>query len=279
MRLNVKDGKGIDDMEQMISAVCTERRGRALWLTLNRPHAMNSLNNAIVDGINTALDQAEIDRELRAVVLTGTGRAFCAGADLKSIQEMNTTGDPAMALTRFLERVRAMMRRLENFPLPTILGVNGLTLAGGLELLLCCDLVVADANATLGDGHGKFGLIPGGGASVRLPRRVGPSRAKYMMYTARSFAPSELLQWGLVNEVAPAGQLVSTIDALVASLADKSPLSLRRMKRLLDDSLEQSLDVALQAEITMSELHALSYDRNEGLAAFNEKRLPVFEGR
>ncbi len=265
-------------MEEM-NAVRIERRGTALWITLNRPRAMNSLNDAIVGGINAALDQAEADRELRAVVLTGTGRAFCAGADLKSVQEMNSTSDPATALMRFLERVRLMMGRLENFPLPTILGVNGLTLAGGLELLLCCDLVVADASAMVGDGHGKFGLIPGGGASVRLPRRIGPSRAKYMMYTARSFAPSELLQWGLVNEIAPAGQLVSTIDALAASLADKSPLSLRRMKRLLDDSVDQSLEVALRAEITMSELHAHSYDRNEGLAAFNEKRSPVFEGR
>lgn len=154
-----------------------------------------------------------------------------------------------------------------------------MTLAGGFELLLCCDLVVAEANARLGDGHGKFGLIPGGGATVRLPRRVGTSRAKYMMYTARSFAPSELMEWGLVNEIAEAGQLVSTIDALVGSLADKSPVSLRRMKRLVDDSFDQSLEAALRAEITMSELHALSYDRNEGLAAFNEKRPPVFQGR
>ena len=256
-----------------------EPRGPALWITLNRPQAMNSLNDAIVSGINAALDEAENNHRLRAVVLTGAGRAFCAGADLKSVQEMNTTGDPAAALTAFLERVRLMMGRLEDFPLPTILGVNGLTLAGGLELLLCCDLVVADANATIGDGHGKYGLIPGGGASARLPRRIGPSRAKYMMYTARSFAPTELLQWGLVNEIAPAGQLEATIETLVASFADKSPLGLRRMKRLLDDSFEQSLDVALRAEITMSELHAHSYDRNEGLTAFNEKRVPVFEGR
>ena len=203
-------------MKEM-NAVRIERRGPALWITLNRPQAMNSLNDAIVDGINAALDQAEADRGLRAVVLTGTGRAFCAGADLKSVQEMNTTGDPATVLTRFLERVRLMMARLEDVPLPTILGVNGLTLAGGLELLLCCDLVVADATATIGDGHGKFGLIPGGGASVRLPRRIGPSRAKYMMYTAKSFAAPELMQWGLVNEIAPAGQLESTIDALVAN--------------------------------------------------------------
>lgn len=261
------------------SEVLIERRGVALWITLNRPQAMNSLNDAIVEGINTALDRAEADHELRAVVLTGTGRAFCAGADLKSVQQMNASGDPAAALASFLERVRDMMKRLENFPLPTILGVNGLTLAGGFELLLCCDLVVAEANARLGDGHGKFGLIPGGGATVRLPRRVGTSRAKYMMYTARSFAPSELMEWGLVNEIAEAGQLVSTIDALVGSLADKSPVSLRRMKRLVDDSFDQSLEVALRAEITMSELHALSYDRNEGLAAFNEKRPPVFQGR
>jgi enoyl-CoA hydratase/carnithine racemase len=144
--------------------------------------------------------------------------------------------------------------------------------------VLCCDLVVAADTAKLGDAHAKYGLLPGGGASARLPRKVGPTRAKYMMFTAAHFTAAELKEWGLVTEVAPAAELEGAVERLLERIVDKSPIGIERMKRLVDDSLDQPLEIALGAELLMSELHAHSHDRAEGLAAFVEKRQPRYTG-
>ncbi|HPU54417.1 MAG TPA: enoyl-CoA hydratase/isomerase family protein, partial [Burkholderiaceae bacterium] len=149
-----------------MAVLCAASDG-AMWITLNRPAAMNAITPAIVEGIETALDQALNDPQVRAIVLTGTGRAFCAGADLKYVREQ-THGDES-ANAAFLQTVLHLMNRLETFPKPVIAAINGLALAGGLELVLCCDLVIAARSAKIGDAHANFGLLPGGGSSVRLP--------------------------------------------------------------------------------------------------------------
>src|SRR5690606_13389530 len=128
----------------------------------------------VVEALDSALSSAESDPAVHAVVLTGNGRAFCAGADLKYVRE-TASGDET-AVARFLDSVLGVMGRLEKFPKPTIAAINGLALAGGLELVLCCDLVVAARSARLGDAHANYGLLPGGGSSVRLPRKIGPTR-------------------------------------------------------------------------------------------------------
>lgn len=257
-------------------SIKVEVRGGAVWLTLNRPDALNALTPAIIAGIEEGLDLAEAD-DIRAVVLTGTGRAFCAGADLKFVRSQ-TGGDDA-AIARFLHSVLGTMNRLEACPRPVIAALNGLALAGGLELVLCCDLVLAARSAKIGDAHANFGLLPGGGGSVRLPRKIGPTRAKYLLYTGE-FVPAEsLVEAGLVNEVVEDADLVPAVERLVAKLAVKSPLVLRRMKALVDDGLEQPMATALRLELLASELHAKSEDMQEGLAAFEEKRKPRFVGR
>jgi enoyl-CoA hydratase/carnithine racemase len=263
----------------MPRTITSELRGSALWITLARPDALNSLSPEMVAELIAAFDAADRDRTLRAVVLTGAGRAFCAGADLKAVQSMGGPDeDPARATARFLDEVRRLMTRIERLRLPVIAAVNGLALAGGLELVLCCDLVVAADSARLGDAHAKYGLLPGGGASARLPRKIGPTRAKYMMFTAEHFTAAELREWGLVTEIAPAAELYEAVERLLRRIVDKSPIGLERMKRLVDDSLDQPLEVALGAERVMSELHAHSRDRAEGLAAFIEKRQPRYTG-
>lgn len=261
----------------MADDVVIERRGSAIWMTLNRPSALNSITPSIVEGIARALDAAENDPAVVAVVLTGNGRAFCAGADLKFVRSQ-TQGDEA-AISRFLNSILALMARLEKFPRPVIAAINGLALAGGLELVLCCDLVVAVRSAKLGDAHANFGLLPGGGSSVRLPRKIGPTRAKYLLYTA-DFLPAETLRdWGLVNEVVEDSDLGAATGRLIGKLATKSTLVLRRMKALVDDGLEQPVETALRQELLASEVHAFSHDMREGLAAFEEKRKPNFLGR
>lgn len=258
-------------------AVLWEASGGAMWVSLNRPAAMNSITPEVVSGIHGALDAAQDDADVRAVVLTGNGRAFCAGADLKYVRE-TTRGDEA-ATTAFLHSVLELMARIEKFPKPVIAAVNGVALAGGLEIVLCCDLVIATRSAKLGDAHANYGLLPGGGSSVRLPRKIGPTRAKYLLFTGE-FVPAEsLVAAGLVNEVVEDADLRGAAERLVAKLVSKSPLVLRRMKALVDDGLEQPAVTALRLELLASEAHAHSHDVKEGLAAFEEKRVPRFLGR
>jgi enoyl-CoA hydratase len=257
-------------------SVLVDVRPNALWITLNRPMALNSITPDMVAGITAALARAD-DPEIKAVVLIGTGRAFCAGADLKYVNSATQGGEAATA--RFLDTVLGMMARLEACPRPVIAAVNGLALAGGLELVLCCDLVIAARSAKIGDAHANFGLLPGGGSSVRLPRKIGPTRAKYLLFTGDFVPADDLVACGLINEVVDDGELTAAVESLVAKLASKSSLVLRRMKALVSDGLEQPKDVALRLELLVSEVHAHSHDMKEGLAAFEEKRKPTFIGR
>jgi enoyl-CoA hydratase/carnithine racemase len=256
-------------------AVVRERRGSALWVRLNRPDALNSIDEQVLAQLHDAITEAEGDDAVRALVLTGNGRAFCAGVDLELVAATRSGGGDA----GFLTAVGALMTRLEKLSKPTIAAVNGFALAGGLELVLCCDLVVAAESAKLGDAHANYGLLPGGGGSVRLPRRVGPGLAKQLMFTGDFLAAAELRGSGLVNDVVPDERLVPAVDLLVDRIAAKSPLGLRRMKQLVDDALEQSVEAGLRAELLASELHSQSADMGEGLSAFRDKRSPQFTGR
>jgi len=260
----------------MIDELKTEKRDGALWLTLNRPEAMNSLTPSVLSAINEALDTAEADPAVRSVVLTGTGHAFCAGADLKYVRSQ-TTGGGAAAASRFLDQVAETMNRLEYCPVPVIAAVNGLALAGGLELVLCCDLVIAARSARLGDAHANYGLLPGGGGSVRLPRKIGPTRAKYLMFTADFVPAADLVAAGLVNFVVDDAELAAAAARVCQKIASKSRPGLRAMKQLVDDGLQQPVQTALRLELLASALHAHSNDQKEGLAAFEEKRRPVFK--
>lgn len=248
----------------------------AMWIRLNRPEAMNSLTPDVLAGIAGALDEAQSRSDVMAVVLTGTGRAFCAGADLKFAR--GEFAGPQEA-RRFLQDVLATMDRLASFPKPVIAALNGITLAGGLELVLCCDLVIAARSVQIGDAHANYGLLPGGGGSVRLPRVIGATRAKYLMFTGNFASAEEMALAGLVNKVADDDRLLDEVQTVVDSIATKSPLGLRRMKALVDDGLQQPVDTALRLELLASEAHASSEDLREGLAAFYEKRAPRFIGR
>lgn len=249
-------------------------RDNVLWLTLNRPEAMNSINDGIAAGLSDGLDVADRDPSIRCVVLRAEGGAFCAGADLKALRQKTESGDTG----EFLDRLLKLFNRLERFPRPVIAAVNGLALAGGLELVLCCDLVIAAKSAKFGDAHANYGLIPGGGGSVRLPRKIGPTRAKYLMYTGEFWPAEEFERAGLVNRVVPDDQLDDAVAELAARLSEKSPLGLGLMKQLVDDGLEQPRDTALRNEVMAIAVHSHSDDWAEGLAAFAEKRKPKFTG-
>jgi enoyl-CoA hydratase/carnithine racemase len=252
-----------------------EQRGPVAWITLNRPGERNAVNPRMVDELHYVLTAVQADASVHVVVLTGAGAAFCAGADLKAVLAGldAETGD-----SEFASRTQAMLRRLRHLPKPVIAAVNGLAIAGGLELAMCCDLVIAAASARIGDGHANFGVFPGGGGAAVLPRKVGLNRAKQLLFTGDLFDAAQLEAWGLVNEVVPDAELPGRVEALAARIAAKSSLLLRRMKDVADHSLDQSLEAALSHEMLECRQHLRSEDFREGLTAFCEKRAPVFRG-
>ncbi len=243
-------------------------------ISLNRPDKFNCLNKAIVDGINQAMDGFEHDKAVRVVLVRGEGKNFCTGADLEEVKSVR--GDAA-ALADFLGRGHQALNRFESSPLPVIATVQGLCLAGGLEVMLACDMIFAAASARFGDQHARFGLVPGWGGSQRLPRAIGMRRALDLMYSARWIDAAEAEQWGLVNHVADDDALDNVVREFCADLAAKSATGLSAMKRLARDGGALSLTDGLALEIDLASRHLAGADALEGLTAFEERREPEFE--
>ena len=253
------------------------QKGSIAWLTLNRPKAMNSISLSIIERMEELLPQLAADDSVRVVVLTGEGAAFCAGADLKQILASREL-PPGEA--DFLDRIcYNVMNPLRDFPKPVIAALNGITMAGGLELAMCCDIVLASEDARIGDAHANFGVYPGAGGAAVLPRLIPHNVAKYLLFTGKTLSADEMKAYGLVNEVVPADQLEQAVTDLAELIAQKSPIALRRMKEVANASMDKSRDAALEHEQVMLRKHERSFDMAEGLAAFSEKRPPEFQGR
>jgi enoyl-CoA hydratase/carnithine racemase len=245
-------------------------------LTLNRPKAMNSLNLAMLAELDRRLTALATDDEIRVLVLTGSGAAFCAGADLKEVLTGRTL-EPGEA--DFLDRANQVFGRLRNFPKPVIAALNGVTMAGGLELAMCADLIVAAESATLADAHANFGVYPGAGGAAVLPRLIPLNAAMYLLLTGKSLSAAEMKAYGLVCEVHADEVFPEAVQKLALHIARKSPLVLRRMKEVARQSADKSRDDALLHEQVMLRQHMRSFDFQEGLQAFAEKRAPRFQGR
>ncbi|WP_431512712.1 enoyl-CoA hydratase/isomerase family protein [Variovorax sp. DAIF25] len=256
-----------------------EQRGATAWITLDRPDAMNALSGPMCTELLEAIGRIERDPGIRVIVLTGAGRAFCAGADLKGVfEDAGGSPGPIDPMTDFLDQVGTMMERLRVCPKPSIAALNGLTLAGGLELAMACDLIIAADSARIGDAHANFGVFPGAGGAAILPRRIGATAAKYLLFTGDTLPAKELVPLGLVNRVVPDADLGSEVEKLAARIASKSPLVIRRMKQTVADGLEQPQASALRLERVVLDAHRHSHDIREGLAAFVGKRTPDFKG-
>lgn len=253
-----------------------EKRNNAQWVYLNRPKDMNSLTKTMLLELADCFQKAASDDEVRVVVLSGKGRAFCAGADLKGL--MVDISALKSKKHDFFDIVENTFNVMTNFPKPVIAALNGITLAGGLELAMTADLIIAAAGAKMGDAHSNFGVLPGAGGAVKLPRKIGINRAKYLLFTGDFISAAEMKDFGLVNQVVADDQLDTVVQTLADKLAEKSPLVLRHMKTLVREGLEQPLDIALHQELLTLRAHTHSYDMTEGLQAFSEKRKPVFKG-
>jgi enoyl-CoA hydratase/carnithine racemase len=256
--------------------VRVDQRGRVAIWTLDRPGRMNALSGDAVAAIGKLAREAACNGSLRAVILTGSGdKAFCAGADLKERQAMSDDQIRAR-----LSEYRRELGVLDRCPKPVVAALNGLTLGGGLELALCCDMRVAAPHAELGLPETSIGLVPGAGGTQRLPRIIGEGRAKEMILLARRITAAEALAWGLVNRVVPPGRdLIDDVLEWIAPIVEGAPLAQAGALEALSYSFDVSLDVGLELEKVSYEKALVSSDRREAMNAFAEKRKPRFVGK
>jgi 2-(1,2-epoxy-1,2-dihydrophenyl)acetyl-CoA isomerase len=258
----------------MVDTVLASRDGGVLTLTLNRPDALNSFNVEIKEALLAGLKDAAKDKGVRVVVLTGAGRAFSAGQDLKERQTPGVADLGTELRTRY-NPIIVGLRRLEK---PVIGAINGVAAGAGISVAMACDIRIAADNASFIEVFGRVGLVPDSGSSWFLPRLVGYARAAEMSFTTDPVDATTAERIGLVNRVVPADRLMDETNALAAKLAKGAPLAMALAKRALNRALESGLEDALEFEAQLQSIAGRSNDHKEGVAAFVEKRQPNFTG-
>jgi 2-(1,2-epoxy-1,2-dihydrophenyl)acetyl-CoA isomerase len=249
--------------------------GPVATLTLDRPAALNALTVPVKVALREALESLAVDRSVRAVILTGAGRAFCAGQDLAEREQP----DAAPLEVEVRERYNPIIRALRTMGQPVIAAVNGVAAGAGASLAFASDLRIAAEEARFVLAFGRIGLVPDSGATWFLPRLVGPTKAAELALLGDQVDAAEALRLGLVSRVVPGDQLMTEARALAGRLADGAPLAMALTKTALDRSMTIDLDEALEGEAKLQGIAGASADHAEGLAAFREKRPPRFSGR
>lgn len=246
--------------------------GEAAFLWLNRPESLNAIDWKMVKSLETELRGADGDPGIRAVFVIGKGRAFSAGGDLKAYLELQK--DP-VGFPAFLDDLHRTFSDIARMSKPVVALVNGVTAAGGLELLLSCDFALAAQSARIGDAHLNFGQIGGGGSLALLPRAIGPSRARELVFSGRFLSADEALDYGLVNRVVPDEELISEGLSLAESMAEHSPAALAAAKSVMNTGWGEGtgLSTALRLERERTALYCLTLpDSMAGLVRFASRR-------
>lgn len=255
--------------------ILTEKRGSVLWLTLNRPGRMNTFNLEMIDEISTAVDEADADGEVRCILVKGEGdKAFSAGADLTMFTGLDS--ESAIAAS---EKGQRLMDKIEASPKPFVAAIHGFCLGGGLEFALACDFRVAAESASLGSPEINLGIIPGWGATQRLPRLLGLARAKELVLLGDRISADEALKIGLVHKVVPLDRLYEEAEALAQRLAAGPPVALGVAKRAMNEGSQLPLVEGLRMEAESFGVLAETEDIIEGISAFFERRKPEFKGK
>ena len=243
-------------------------------IRLNRPDALNALNTEMAEELSGAIADVAKNEGVKALVVRGEGRAFCSGADLIFFESAFNDGSQ---LTSYIKKFNDCFLRLEELPIPVISVVHGFALAGGMELMLACDMTIAAEDARIGDQHANFGLMPGFGSTQRLPRRIGMQRAMELLTTGKWLSGAEAADWGLVLRAVPADSLDQELEELIAPLRSKSRPGLGWIKSVTrrGDDLPLREGIALESASFVEYSTTHSHPK-EGIRAFKEKRQPQF---
>ena len=246
-----------------------------LTLTLNRPDVMNSLNFLLLHALRDQIEAVRFRSDIRVVLITGSGqKAFCAGADLKE----RATLKPEQ-VKEFIFTIRNLFTSIEQLNKPVIAAVNGIALGGGTELALASDIRIASSNASMGLTETRLAIIPGAGGTQRLPRLVGKGKAKELIFTGKRIAAQEALKIGLVNQVCEPEDLLDECKKMADMICETGPIAIEQAKYAINYGMETDMHTGLAIESNAYWVCIPTEDRLEGLAAFKEKRKPVYKGQ
>lgn len=262
-------------MMPMFENLVYEKKAGIAYITINRPAVRNALNSATIRELKTAYEQAKADAEVRVVILTGSGdKAFVAGADINELARLTPVEGKEYALAG-----QAVFQLIEDLGKPVIAAVNGYALGGGCELAMACTFRLASDNAVLGQPEVKLGIIPGYAGSQRLPRLVGKGAALQILLTGDMVPAAEALRIGLVNQVVPQAELLSTAEAIAKKIMANAPLAVKFCLDAVNRGMEMTADEGQHFEATLFGLCCTTEDMKEGTRAFLEKRAADFKGR
>ena len=250
-------------------------KGSVATIVLNRAAKLNALNAEMLGALESYADELDRNQDVRVVLLVGTGRAFCVGADIYEWSDLS----PLEMGRRWIRDGHRIFARFARLPQPVIAVLNGYTFGGGLELALAADLRLAAEGVQLSFPEVKLGIIPGWGGTQRLAQLIGPSRAKQMIFSGERVAAEQAETWGLVNEVVPADQLAERALELAETIAANGPVAVQLTKQLIDAAFPASGDSGVVLETLAGSLASFTADAQEGVAAFRQRRQPQFSGR
>jgi len=252
-----------------------EEQDGVILLTLNRPEVMNSFNFDLLHALKEQIEDVRFKPEIRVIIVTGTGeKAFCSGADLKE----RVTLSP-IQVKEYIFTIRNLFTSIEQLNKPVIAAVNGIALGGGTELALASDIRIASMNASMGLTETRLAIISGAGGTQRLPRLVGRGKAKELIFTGRRVNAEEALQIGLVNAICEKDELIPEAMKMAAMICETGPIAIEQAKYAINYGLETDLHTGLAIESNAYWVTIPTEDRLEGLAAFREKRKPVYKGK
>ncbi|MCS7076012.1 MAG: enoyl-CoA hydratase-related protein [Bacteroidia bacterium] len=258
----------------MFNTLLYEVKEGVCTITFNRPEVFNAFNDEISYEFQDALKKAEQDENIRVIVLTGAGKAFCSGQDLKAIAGQNRNLSESLQ-----KRYNPIIRRMRNMPKPIVCRLNGVAAGAGCSMALACDIIVACEEASLIEVFVNVGLVLDSGSSYFLPRLVGSARAFELATLAEKISAKQAHEWGMINKVVPMAELDNAVKSYTDRYAAAPTKAIALIKRMLNKSFHSDLETMLEYEMYCQEIAGNSEDYKEGVKAFNEKRKPLFKGK